>query len=171
MARFKAKLEPARGGGHVVVVPTDVVEDAGLKHMMRVQGTFAGTPYRSSLMSSQGALYLGVHKATIETSGTKLGATVDITLDADAAPRPTDVVPPDLQRALKASKRAHAAWQTLAPSHRREHIKHVTEAKKPETRERRIATTVETLEKSASGKPAKAPPRGRAAPSRSTRAR
>jgi hypothetical protein len=171
MARFKAKLEPARGGGHVVVVPTDVVEDAGLRHMMRVKGTFAGAAYRSSLMGSQGALYLGVHKATVEASGTKLGSTVDITLEADTEARPTDVVPPDLQRALKASKRASAAWQTLAPSHRREHIKHVTEAKKPETRQRRIETTVETLEKTATAKPAKAPPRGRAAPSRSTRAR
>jgi hypothetical protein len=171
MARFKAKLEPARGGGHVVVVPDKIADTASLSHLMRVRGTVGGAPYRSSLMSSQGTLYLGVHKATIAAAGTKLGATLAITIEPDREPRPADTVPSDLQRALKASKRAHAAWQALAPSHRREHVRHVTEAKLPETRARRIATTIATLEKTASARPAKAPPRARAAPSRAPRAR
>jgi hypothetical protein len=145
MTRFKATLEPAGRGGHVVAVPPKVAEAAGLANRARVRGTFGGAEYRSSLAVYSGVLYLGIHKATVTAAGVKLGAKVDVTIEADDAPRPTDTVPTDLKKALKASKRASTAWATLAPSHRREHVKHVLDAKQPETRARRIAKTIDML--------------------------
>ncbi|NUN49016.1 MAG: YdeI/OmpD-associated family protein [Candidatus Brocadiae bacterium] len=54
-------------------------------------------------------------------------------------------VPPDLAKALKGNARARAAFEGFPPSHRREYIEWITEAKRPETRSRRLATTLEWL--------------------------
>jgi uncharacterized protein YdeI (YjbR/CyaY-like superfamily) len=38
-----------------------------------------------------------------------------------------------------------AGWKALAPSRRREHVKRILDAKKPDTRARRIESIVESL--------------------------
>jgi uncharacterized protein YdeI (YjbR/CyaY-like superfamily) len=53
-----------------------------------------------------------------------------------------DVTPPDLQQALDAEPAAAERWRTWAPSHRRQYVYWVLEAKRPETRARRIAEVV-----------------------------
>lgn len=55
-------------------------------------------------------------------------------------------VPADLKRALDRSAKARATFEGLSPSHRREYVEWIEEAKRSETREKRIATTVEWLE-------------------------
>jgi hypothetical protein len=155
MERFKAKLKPVPHGGNFVVVPPEVAEAAGLKYGVRVRGTLAGVEYRSSLMMYSGVFHLGVHKATIEAAGAKSGANVDVTIEIDDKPLPTDTVPADLQKAIKASKRAAAGWELTSPSHKREHVKAVLDAKKPETRAKRIASTIAALEAHADAKAAK----------------
>ena len=62
---------------------------------------------------------------------------------AKAKPRPPLGVPADLAAALKKSRKAAASWDELSPSHRREYVEWITEAKQPATRERRLATTIE----------------------------
>jgi uncharacterized protein YdeI (YjbR/CyaY-like superfamily) len=69
------------------------------------------------------------------------GETVTVTLELDAEPRTVDV-PADLARALKAAG-ARDAFERLAPSHRKEHVRAIEEAKRPETRAKRMAKTVE----------------------------
>ena len=65
---------------------------------------------------------------------------------APAATRPAPArMPADLRAALRAEPRAQALWETLAPSHRRQYLLWVTEAKRPETRERRVCETVRRL--------------------------
>lgn len=59
-----------------------------------------------------------------------------------AAPERIDVTPPDLEEALAADATAAERWRTWAPSHRRQYIYWVLEAKRPETRKRRIAEVV-----------------------------
>ena len=51
----------------------------------------------------------------------------------------------DLGAALDADPRVRAAFDALAYSHRKEHVRSVVEAKRPETRERRIAAVVAKL--------------------------
>ncbi len=145
MERFRATLEPVPHGGHYVVVPEKKAAAAGLRYGVRVRGTVNGVPYRSSLMKYGGIFHMGVHKATLAKAGVKPGARVDVTIEIDDEPLPTDVVPPDLAKALAKSKAAKTAFEALSPAHKREHVKHVIEAKKPETRARRIAKTVDTL--------------------------
>jgi hypothetical protein len=142
---FVAKLEPVPHGGHYVVVPIEVALDAELRHGQRVRGAVNGVPYRSSLMMYGGVFHLGVHKATLAAAGVTARASVTVTIERDAEPLPTDTVPDDLARALARSAKARSAWDALRPSLKREHVKSVLDAKKPETRERRIAKIVAAL--------------------------
>lgn len=54
--------------------------------------------------------------------------------------------PAELTAALKKNKKAKATFEGFPPSHRREYIEWITEAKTDATREKRIATTIEWLE-------------------------
>lgn len=54
-------------------------------------------------------------------------------------------VPPDFMAALKKNRKALTTFQSLPPSHRREYVEWITEAKREETRERRLATAVEWM--------------------------
>lgn len=62
-------------------------------------------------------------------------------------PRPEIPVPADFAAALarRGQAAARATWQRLAPSHRREYLEWITEAKAEATRARRLATTLEWL--------------------------
>lgn len=59
-------------------------------------------------------------------------------------------VPPSLAAALGKNRKAQAAFDAFSPSHRREYVEWITEAKREETREKRIAQALEWL---AEGKP------------------
>ncbi len=65
-------------------------------------------------------------------------------------PRPALPVPPDLAAALGKNQLAAAAFKKFSPSHRREYIEWITGAKRDETRQKRLATTLAWL---AEGKP------------------
>jgi uncharacterized protein YdeI (YjbR/CyaY-like superfamily) len=58
-------------------------------------------------------------------------------------PRPALTEPADLLAALKRNAKAAAAWAGFSPSCRREYIEWISEAKRPETREQRLLTTIE----------------------------
>jgi uncharacterized protein YdeI (YjbR/CyaY-like superfamily) len=64
---------------------------------------------------------------------------------AAASARKELPVPEDLAKALTRQKAAAKTFAALPPSHRKEYIQWVTEAKRPETRTKRLATTVEWL--------------------------
>lgn len=59
-------------------------------------------------------------------------------------------IPTDLAAALDADRKARERFDAFSPSHRREYIEWITEAKRPETRRRRLDTTIEQL---SDGKP------------------
>ena len=61
-------------------------------------------------------------------------------------------VPPDLRAALKKNKKAAATFENFSPSHQREYIEWITEARREETRTKRLETTLAWL---AGGKPRK----------------
>ena len=145
MQRFRARLEPVPHGGQYVVVPARVAAAAGLAHRARVRGDVNGAGYRSALMMYSGVFHLGVHKATLQEAGVKPGARVSVTIELDAEPLPTDVVPDDLAAALRRDQRAASVWTRLAPSHKREHVKALLGAKRPETRARRLAGLLAAL--------------------------
>ncbi|HEY0232662.1 MAG TPA: YdeI/OmpD-associated family protein [Dokdonella sp.] len=62
-----------------------------------------------------------------------------------STPRPPAEVPEDLAAALKKSAKARKTFEAFSPSHRREYIDWIIEAKREETRAKRLATTIEWL--------------------------
>jgi bacteriocin resistance YdeI/OmpD-like protein/uncharacterized protein DUF1905 len=143
--RFSGELVSARGGGHVVPVDEELAAAVGAKHGTRVRGTLNDAAFRSNLAKMGGVLYLGVHKTTIQAAGVETGETVEVRFSTDTERREADVVPPELRSALRRNRDAAAAWKKLPPSHRRQHVGHILEAKEEETRARRIERTISEL--------------------------
>jgi uncharacterized protein YdeI (YjbR/CyaY-like superfamily) len=97
----------------------------------------------------RGEFLLGLNRAVREASGVEAGDAVEATIELDAAPREVEV-PPTLESALVADPAASQAFEGLAFSHRKEYARWIDEAKRPETRERRVAQAVQMLRE---GKP------------------
>ena len=142
---FRAVVESARGGGHVVEVDPAVAGRIGAKHRSRVRGTLAGAAYRSDLISMGGRSILDVHKAALQAAGKTSGDEVAITMSLDTEPLPNDEVPEILSRALKSNASARKAFDSMPPSHRRRYVGYVTEAKREETRARRVDESIERM--------------------------
>lgn len=141
--RFQATLRAQGRGGHAVALtPAQVRALQGRPHT-RVQGTVNGAPLRSSIFPYGGVYYLLVHKATVQAAGAAPGKRVALVLARDDAPR-TLAVPPELARAIRRAG-LRDAWDRLSFTHRKEHAAAVREAKRPETRERRIAAALAAL--------------------------
>jgi len=147
MATFKATLTPTPrgGGGTLLPVPESVAIEMGLRGMPKVNAVIAGQPYRGSLMPmGDGTFCLGVLKSIQEAAGVKQGDTVTVELELDTAPRTVEM-PSDLKKALAGDRKAQAAWDSLSFTNKKEMARSVEEAKKPETRERRLAAAMKAL--------------------------
>ena len=117
----------------------------GLKGMPKVQAVIAGQRYRGSLMPmGDGTYCLGVLKSIQEAAGVKPGDTITVELELDTAPRVVEL-PPDLAKAIARDKKASAAWDRLSFTNQKEVARSLEEAKKPETRERRLAAALAKL--------------------------
>jgi hypothetical protein len=137
-------LDP-RGAWTKVDLPFDASRAFGSKGRVSVKGTINGFAFRTSIFpNGDGTHHMMVNEAMKEGAGARAGKTVRITMERDFKPQEVEV-PIDIVRALKKNKAAAAAFDRLAPSHRREHIRHIMEAKKPETRARRIEKMIEKL--------------------------
>ncbi|RMF26020.1 MAG: DUF1905 domain-containing protein [Bacteroidetes bacterium] len=149
--QFEAKIESAEKGGAYVVVPFDV-EAAFGKKRVKVLATFDGEPYRGSLVRMGTPHHiLIVRKDIRDKIGKQPGDSVHVTLKEDTAPRVVEV-PPDLQELLNEHPAEKAFFETLSYTHRREYVNWIAEAKRPETRQRRIRKTLEMLREKKKGR-------------------
>jgi hypothetical protein len=142
--RFQGVIEAARGGGAVVLVPSDVAEALGGLRQMRVFGTLDGVEYRSSTMPYRGGLYIGVHKATRQAAGAGIGDEVEVVATRDDSPRTLELAP-ELEAALTADPVLRARFEALSFSRRRELADPVATARRPETRARRLEMALVAL--------------------------
>jgi Bacteriocin-protection, YdeI or OmpD-Associated/Domain of unknown function (DUF1905) len=142
--RFKTVLEPARGGGSVAKIPEECVKPLGGRKQMGVFGTLNGVEFRSSTMPYRGAFYLGVHKAVREAAGLEFGDAVEIEITRDDSPRVLDL-PPELEAAFRAEPALGERFASLAFTRRRELAEPIAEAKRAETRERRLQDALSRL--------------------------
>ena len=143
MEAFEATIEEADRGGTFVRVPGDVVAALGGKGRIAVEATFDGVAYRGSVVSMGGAKVIGVLKDLRTRLGKQPGDTIAVTLTADTAPRSVEVAD-DLRAALDQAGLADT-FTDLSYSHQREYVTWIDDAKKPDTRARRIAQTVARL--------------------------
>ena len=66
-------------------------------------------------------------------------------IERQRAPKAELTVPQDLQAAIDAAPAARATWDAFPPSCQREYVEWVTEAKRDETRTKRLNQTIELL--------------------------
>jgi hypothetical protein len=147
MVRFEGvlTLTPRGGGGTLVPIPIAVAAKLGLKGMPKINAVIAGTPYRGSLMPmGDGTYCLGVLKSIQEAAGVGSGDSITIDIELDTAPRTVEL-PADLAKAIGHDKKASAAWEALSFTNKKEMARSLDEAKRPETREKRLAQAVEIL--------------------------
>jgi len=142
--KFTAKVEAAPGGGAYVLFPYDVKTEFGTSGKIPVNVTFNGVPYRGSLIKYGQPLHmLGMLKSIREQTGTSPGDTVEVEVWKDDAPRTLEV-PADLKAAMK-KERVLDVFESLSYTHRKEYCRWISEAKKEETRTRRLQKAVEML--------------------------
>ena len=123
-------------------VPDDVVAALGAGKRPPVTVTLGGYGYRTTVAPMGGTFWIPLAAEHREAAGVRAGQEVDVRLELDTAPRETPL-PEDLAAALDDGARTFFAG--LAPSHRKEWVRWVEEAKKPETRAARIERTAEAL--------------------------
>jgi hypothetical protein len=140
---FSATLELAGKTATGMTVPAEVVERLGAGKRPPVKVTVNGHTWRSTIAVMGGRYMLGVAAEHRAGAGVAAGDTLKVALELDAAPRTVDV-PSDLANALKAAG-VTEAFEGLSFTHRKEHVRAVEEAKKPETRQRRIEKAVEMV--------------------------
>jgi hypothetical protein len=140
---FTSRLEKAAGMEATgIVVPFDP-RDVWGKTRVPVRATVNGYEYRTTIAKMGGRFLMPFAKEHRDASGIEAGDAIEVTLVEDVAERTVDV-PDDLAKALEKAG-LHDAFERLAFTHRKEHVRAVEEAKKPETRARRIEKCVEMV--------------------------
>jgi hypothetical protein len=144
--KFKAEIISGMGGGAGVEFPYDVAKEFGTRGNVPVQATFDGEAYRGSLMNCGMAHHtLGVLKGMREKIGKGPGDTIDVVVWKDEEERTVEV-PAEFEKLLKKAK-LWAAFEKLSYTHRKEYCRWISEAKREETRQNRLAKAVAMLEK------------------------
>jgi hypothetical protein len=142
--RFRAELERTGKTTTGFRVPDEIVEALAGGRRPPVRVTINGYTYRNTIAVYDGESWLGVsaeHRAGARVEG---GQELDVDVELDTAPREV-VVPADFATALDAEPAARRTFDGLSYSNRSWHVLSIEGAKSAETRERRIARSVEAL--------------------------
>jgi hypothetical protein len=140
--RFRATVELGGKTATGLPVPDDVVAGLGSSKRPAVRVTIGKHTYRTTVASMGGRYMIPLSAENRTAAGVAAGDEVDVDIEADTAPREV-TVPDDLAAALDPDVRA--IFDGLAYTHRKEWVRWVEDAKKPETRAVRIAKAVDGL--------------------------
>jgi hypothetical protein len=147
--RFTTTLLQTDGNTTGIVVPPEVVESLGAGKRPPVTVTLNGYTYRNTIAVMGGDYMVGVSAAHRAAAGVHGGQTLDVDIELDTAPRVV-TVPDDFGAALDAQPEARRTFDALSYSNKSWHVLQVEGAKTDETRQRRIARSVDILRQ---GKP------------------
>ncbi len=125
-------------------VPDEIVEALGSGRRPAVKVTINGFTYRSSVATVSGQFMVGVSAENRAGAGVAGGDEVDVDIELDTAPREV-TVPADFAAALAADPNAKRTFDALSYSLKSWHVGSIEGAKTDETRQRRIAKSVDTL--------------------------
>src|ERR1700729_1735226 len=98
-----------------------------------------------------GEFLVGMNKEVRAGAGAEAGDTVEVAIELDTAPREVEI-PEALASALANAPEALTAFEALSFTHRKEYARAIEDAKKPETRDRRVAQTTDKLRAMTGGK-------------------
>jgi hypothetical protein len=133
---FRAKLEgTTTSAGTYVLVPADVMDSFGGRVRVPVRVTVNGVTWRTTIADMGNGPMVGVTAATRMAAGIDRGDRVTLTIALDTEERTVDV-PADFARAM--TKIQRKAYDAMSYTHRKEYVQWIEDAKRPETRLRRI---------------------------------
>jgi hypothetical protein len=137
-------LQP-RGPAAAVVLAEDQVAEVGEgRKAFPVRATINGYTWAGRVSRMGGEFLLGLNREVRTGAGVEAGDEVTVTIALDEAPREVNV-PAALAQALDGDATAKATFDALAFTHRKEFARWIAEAKKDETRERRVAQALQML--------------------------
>jgi hypothetical protein len=135
----------ARGPAVAVVLDSEHVAAVGEgAKRFPVVATVNGYTWRTTVTRMRGEFLLGLNRTVRKEADVEAGDTVDVKLELDTAPREVEV-PEALANALAEDSKARAAFDGLAYTHRKEYARWIDEAKREETRDRRVVQALEML--------------------------
>ena len=141
--RFRTTLQVEGRTATFFEVPLDVPAVFG-RARPPVRVTIGDYTYGSTIAVYGGRYFLPLNRQNREAAGVTAGDEVTVELEADTDER-TVTVPDDLRAALDGDETARAAFDALSYTHRREYVEWVAEAKRQETRQRRVEQTLKRL--------------------------
>ncbi len=132
--------------GSACFIPVDFDPKAAFgKIRAPVRVTLNGFTYRSTIASMGGFTGIPLRKSNREAAGLVGGERIAVTIELDAEPRKVEL-PLDLARALRSNNQRMKKWQSLSYTRRRERAEAIESAKRPATRARRLAATIQSLD-------------------------
>ena len=135
----------ARGPAAAIVLDDEQVATIGEgAKRFPVRATVNGYGWRTTVTRMRGEFLLGLNREVREAASVRAGDTVEAAIELDTAPREVEM-PEALASALAGDPAANAAFQALAFSHRKEYARWVADAKRQETRDRRVTRALEML--------------------------
>jgi hypothetical protein len=142
--RFNAKIESTFSGGAYVLFPFDTKAEFGTNGQVRVKATFDGVPYSGSLVKYGYPQHMmPILKDIRESIGKQPGETVDVVIERDETVRTVEV--PVQFLALMRKEKLLPFFESLSYTHRKEYCRWISEAKKEETRQARLAKAIAML--------------------------
>ncbi|HEX6526093.1 MAG TPA: YdeI/OmpD-associated family protein [Streptosporangiaceae bacterium] len=144
MIQFHAQLQRRGPAAAVVLDETQVAAVGEGAKRFPVVATVNGYTWRTSVSRMGGEFLLGLSREVRDGAGVQAGDEADVTIELDQAPREAEV-PEALAAALAADPQAAAAFERMSFTHRKEYARWITEAKREETRQRRVAQAVEMI--------------------------
>jgi hypothetical protein len=142
--RFRATVELGGKTATGIEVPDDVVAALGSGNRPPVTVTVGGHSYRTTVARMGGRFLVPLSAENRSAAGVAAGDQVEVDIEPDSRLREV-AVPGDLAAALARDDTARANFDGLSFTHRKEWVRWIEEAKKPETRATRLAKTVESL--------------------------
>ena len=141
---FQATVELHGKTATGIEVPADVVDALGQGKRAAVVVTIGGYSYRTTVAPMRGAFLIPLSAEHRTAAGVAAGDEVTVQLEPDTAPREV-AVPDDLAAALAPDAAARAFFDELSFTNRKEWVRWIEDAKRPETRATRLEKTVEAM--------------------------
>jgi hypothetical protein len=142
--RFRATVELGGKTATGIEVPEDVVAALSSGSRPPVTVTVGGHSYRTTVARMGGRFLVPLSAENRTAASVAAGDQVEVDIELDSGPREV-AVPGDLAAALAQDDTARATFDGLSFTHRKEWVRWIEEAKKPETRATRLDKTVESL--------------------------
>ncbi|MBO0810824.1 MAG: DUF1905 domain-containing protein [Microlunatus sp.] len=141
---YTGVLESTGGNTAAFVIPDAFVEALDSGRRPKVKVAVNGKVFHTSIAKMGGPYWLGISKARREEAGLTVGESYTLEIEPDTEERTVDL-PDDLAAALAGDRKALESWERLSFTNKREIAESISSAKRPETRDRRIAKAAERL--------------------------